>query len=88
MNKVVVDIAGKPVTVGSTVRLLTVRKSILDRLDPKAREKVAEALHQLFSIYEIDEWGGAWIKIVWTELNQTSRSESISLAKDEMKVVA
>jgi hypothetical protein len=41
----------------------------------------------VFEVYEIDEYGTAWVEKSWGEGNGQSRSHHLSLDSDEMEVV-
>ena len=47
-------------------------------LPPEEWECVRSMLGEVFEIYEIDEWGGAWVQY---------QSHSLSLESDEMELV-
>ena len=81
------DRNGTPVTVGTHVRVVSVSASVLSRLpvDEVARVKSMEG--EVFSVYEIDQWGGAWVEKWWREGEGKSESHSLGLASSEMEVV-
>lgn len=77
-----------PIHVGDFIRLLAVRKSVLARLDSKDQVRIAGLIGQTFQVYEIDEWGGAWIKAEWNEKNGRLASHSLMLDSGSMEKVA
>jgi hypothetical protein len=82
-----VDVNGRPVVVGDQVRVVIVRDSMLDRLDPQERARVAGMKGAVLPVYEIDEWGGAWVRLEWKTGEGRSVFHSISLASTEMERV-
>jgi hypothetical protein len=42
---------------------------------------------EVFEVYEIDEYDGAWVEKIWTQEDGAERSHSYSLASHEMEVV-
>jgi hypothetical protein len=76
--KQVLDRNGKPVVVGSRVRVVEVAPFLNRDLPPDEWGCVRSMLGQVFEVYEIDKWGGAWVQY---------QSHSLSLASDEMERV-
>jgi hypothetical protein len=81
------DVNGASVAVGDQVKVISIRGSVLERLDPEERLRVAGMKGAVFPIYEIDEWGGAWVRLEWKTGEGRSMSHSISLASTEMERV-
>jgi hypothetical protein len=81
------DVNGQSVAVGDQVKIISVRDSVLDRLDPVESARVASMKGAVLSVYEIDEWGGAWVRLEWETGEGRSMSHSISLASTEMERV-
>ena len=42
---------------------------------------------EVFEVYEIDEWGGAWVEKWWRAADGTSSSHSLGLGPNQMEVV-
>jgi hypothetical protein len=76
--KQVPDRNGKKVLVGSRVRVVAIAAFLERDLPPEEWECVRSMLGEVFKIYEIDEWGGAWVQY---------QSHSLSLESDEMELV-
>jgi len=76
--KQVRDRNGKKVLVGSRVRVVAIAAFLERDLPPEECECVRSMLGEVFEIYEIDEWGGAWVQY---------QSHSLSLESDEMELV-
>jgi len=76
--KQVADRNGKKVLVGSPVRVVAIAAFLERDLPPEEWECVRSMLGEVFEIYEIDEWGGAWVQY---------QSHSLSLESDEMELV-
>ena len=76
--KQVPDRNGKKVLVDSRVRVVAIAAFLERDLPPEEWECVRSMLGEVFEIYEIDEWGGAWVQY---------QSHSLSLESDEMELV-
>ena len=76
--KQVPDRNRKKVLVGSRVRVVAIAAFLERDLPPEEWECVRSMLGEVFEIYEIDEWGGAWVQY---------QSHSLSLESDEMELV-
>ena len=76
--KQVPDRNGKKVLVGSRVRVVAIAAFLERDLPPEEWECVRSMLGEVFEIYEIDEWVGAWVQY---------QSHSLSLESDEMELV-
>ena len=72
------DCNGKPVLVGSRVRIVAIAAFLERNLPPDEWKCVRSMLGEVFEIYEIDDWGGAWVQY---------QSYSLSLVSDEMELV-
>ncbi len=81
------DIYGTRVLVGSKVRVLKIRQSVLERLSDDEAERVKSMEGEVFEVYEIDEWGGAWIMKWWHPTKSTALSHSLGLRSEEMEVI-
>jgi len=76
--KQVPDRNGKKVLVGSRVRVVAIAAFLERDMPPEEWECVRSMLGEVFEIYEIDEWVGAWVQY---------QSHSLSLESDEMELV-
>lgn len=76
--KQVPDRNGKKVLVGSRVPVVAIAAFLERDLPPEEWECVRSMLGEVFEIYEIDEWVGAWVQY---------QSHSLSLESDEMELV-
>src|SRR5262245_10932680 len=84
-----VDRHGRRVTVGRNVRVLEVTQTLRERLSPKEWAELQTMVGEVFTVYEIDEHGAAWVEKQW--LNKKGRlsfSHSYTLDSHEMEVVA
>ena len=81
------DVNGREVEVGDAVRVLSIRSSVLDRLDADERIRVAGMQGLVLSVYEIDDWGGAWVSKAWATGEGMSATHSLSLSPKEMEKV-
>ena len=75
-------------TVGTVVRVLDIRDSVLARLPEEEAARVKSMKGAVLSVYEIDQWGSAWVKKWWHLGEDQALSHSLALAPSEMEVVA
>jgi hypothetical protein len=86
MEMVARDRAGRPVGVGTRVRLLGIAP-FLKRDLPRDEVRELEAMvGEIFEVYEVDEDGWAWIEKEWRD-GDGLHSHSLGLAPHEMEVV-
>ena len=81
------DKHGAPVLVGSRVRVLDIRPSVIARLAPEEARDVRSMKGEVLEVYEIDEGGSAWVKKWWTPGGGSTYCHSLALAPDEMEQV-
>ena len=87
MDEEAKDINGAPVRVGTRVRVLKISSSVLSQL-PKSEADCARSMEgEVFEVYEIDEWGGAWVEKSWSSGDGTSSPHSLGLGPSQMEVV-
>jgi hypothetical protein len=82
------DRNGLLVQTGTVVRVLQVRPSVLGPLSQEEALRVKSLVGEALSVYEVDEWGSAWVEKWWSEGNGKSASHSLALSPDEMEVVS
>lgn len=70
------------------MRVVCISSSILDHLETPERERVLSMVGEIFEVYEIDEWGGAWVEKWWHESDDEASSHSLCLSPSEMEVTA
>jgi hypothetical protein len=87
-NSQTVDRNGTPVAVGTIVRVLEVPESLLAKLPAEETAEVISMRGAAFSVYEIDQWGSAWVEKWWNVGEEHPFSHSLALAPSEMEVVA
>ena len=81
------DIHGTVVRVGTRVRVLKISPSVLSQL-PQSEAECARSMEgEIFEVYEIDEWGGAWVEKLWRRADGTSSPHSLGLGPAQMEVV-
>ena len=66
--------------------MVSVASSVLDRLEAPERERVLSMVGESFDVYEIDEWGAAWVEKWWNESDDEASSHSLGLHPTEMEV--
>ena len=83
-----IDINGSPVTVGSTVRLLSLSGQWLEDLPVEERSDVMSMVGEIFVVEEIDKYGQPWVRKSWpNEAEGRCHSHSVALEQYEMEVV-
>ena len=81
------DVNGAVVRVGTRVKVLEISASVLSQL-PQSEADCARSMQgEIFEVYEIDEWGGAWVEKWWKDTDGTSASHSLGLGPTQMEVV-
>jgi hypothetical protein len=80
------DRNGHAVAAGTRVRVVSVASSVLDRLEASERERVLSMVGEVFEVYEVDEWGGAWVEKWWHESEDKASSHSLGLQPSEMEI--
>ena len=73
--------------VGTRVRVLKISPSVLSQLPASEAECARSMQGEVFEVYEIDEWGGAWVEKYWRTEDGTSSSHSLGLGPTQMEVV-
>ncbi|KPK19997.1 MAG: hypothetical protein AMJ67_02825 [Betaproteobacteria bacterium SG8_41] len=87
METEVRDINGAAVRVGTRVRVLRISDSVLSQL-PESEAEAARAMEgEVLEVYEIDDWGGAWVEKTLRARDGTSVSHSLGLGPTQMEVV-
>lgn len=82
----ITDFRGRKIHVGSKVRVLSIRPSIIARLSKEQAKEVTSMCGEIFEVYEIDAWGSAWVKKEWKEKGVLT-SHSLALSSIEMECV-
>ena len=82
------DKTGKPVHVGSRVRLLSLSGNWLEELPHEEKQDVLSMIGEVFEVEEIDEYGHPWVRKSWpNEAEGKCHSHSIALEPQEMELV-
>lgn len=82
------DKNGKPVHVGSRVRLLSLSGNWLEELPHEEKNDVLSMIGEIFEVEEIDEYGHPWVRKSWpNEAEGKCHSHSIALEPQEMELV-
>jgi hypothetical protein len=80
------DRNGKPVRVGTHVRVLRISDAVLEQL-PESEAEAARAMEgEVLEVYEIDDWGGAWVQKTQRASDGTTVSHSLGLGPEQMEV--
>ena len=87
MDTEVRDINGVAVRVGTSVRVLKISDSVLSQL-PESEAEAARLMEgEVLEVYEIDDWGGAWVEKSWLDADGRLVSHSLGLGPGQMEVV-
>jgi hypothetical protein len=82
------DKNGKPVRIGSKVRILCLSGNWLDELPSEEKQDVLSMIGEVFVVEEIDEYGHPWVRKSWpNEQEGRCHSHSIALDPHEMELV-
>ncbi len=81
------DVNGTPVYVGSRVRVLKMSPAVITSLSAADAAAVKSMEGGVFEVYEVDEWGGAWVKKSWHAADGRPLSHSLGLGPTQMEVV-
>jgi hypothetical protein len=80
------DRNGRPVDVGTRVRVVRLDSALEQRLPPNEWQDVASMIGHVFEVYEVDEHDAAWVEREWLVADGERMSHSVALAPDEMEV--
>lgn len=80
------DRNGRAVAVGTRVCVVSISSSVLDLVETSERERVLSMVGGIFDVYEVDEWGGAWVEKWWYESDVNASFHSLGLHPSEMEV--
>lgn len=86
MDTEIQDVNGAAVRVGTRVRVLKISDSVLSHLSESEAEATRSMEGEVLEVYEIDEWGAAWVEKTWRAADGTSVSHSLGLGPEQMEV--
>ena len=81
------DHHGRPVVVGTKVRVLKIALSLKANLPSNEWDELQTMVGQVFKVTEVDEYGHPWVEKWWKEADRGSFCHSLALESDEMEVV-
>ena len=87
MDEETQDVNGAAVRMGTRIRVLKISPSVLSQLPPSEADCARSMEGEVFEVYEVDEWGGAWVEKKWRAADGTSSSHSLGLGPKQMVVV-
>lgn len=88
MNSSIPDINGKPVKVGSKVRLLSIPDWLIEEVPEDEAIRLKAMIGKIFIVYEIDKYAGVWVeKIFDGPENGQFSTHSVSLDSDEIELI-
>lgn len=83
----VFDTYGKPVTVGTRVRVLSLPAGVIDMVDAEEVDRVKSMVGEVLEVEEIDEYGCAWVTKWWDVGDDDKDAHGLSLSAENMEVV-
>lgn len=81
------DINGINVKVGSHVKILSLNPDDFSHLEQKGLEEVMSMIGEILKVYEVDQYGQAWVTKEWWYAEDDMMSHSIGLSSNEFEVV-
>ena len=83
----IADFRGHKIRVGSKIRVLSIRSSVIARLSEEQAKEVASMCGEVFEVYEIDAWGSTWVRKEWKQEDALLTSHTLALSSTEMECV-
>ena len=80
------DANGKEVAVGDFVKVLSLNEDDFGHLDEKELSEVMSMVGEHLEIYDIDEYGQAWVTKEWWLSENDVMSHSVGLSPSEMEL--
>ncbi|MEJ2795798.1 hypothetical protein WAE56_20545 [Iodobacter sp. LRB] len=87
-NPTTQDYTGTVVTAGSAVRIMRIPPSIFNAMNAQEKEQIESMLGEIFLVYEVDQYGCAWIEKWWHKDETHASSHSLALEPSDMEVVS
>ena len=81
------DKNGKKVQVGSKVKVTNIDHKFISSLPKEEQSDVASMLNEIFEIYEIDQYGQAWVEKQWVRGEDQIESHSLALSPFDMELI-
>lgn len=81
------DCNGRPVGLGTRVRVLEVAEFLRRDLPPDEWRDLKTMVGEVYEVNEIDEYGVAWVEKWWHHADGGRHSHSLALESHEMEVV-
>jgi hypothetical protein len=86
-DRVASDRLGRPVNVGTKVRVLEVGRALKQGLPLDEWHELETMIGEVFEVFEVDEYGSAWVEKLWRDGDGLSRSQTLALRAHELEVV-
>ena len=80
------DKNGIEVTVDSYVKVLSLDQADFGHLEEKELSEVRSMIGETLQVYEVDEYGQAWVTKEWWLSENDVMSHSVGLSSNEMEV--
>ncbi|USF86410.1 hypothetical protein [Candidatus Endoriftia persephonae] len=79
---------GNLVKVGAFVRVIYIDESIIKTLAVEENEDVKSMQNEVLEVYEINEYGQAWVEKYWDLGNGKTESHSLGLCSHELELAS
>ena len=74
------DRSGRPVRVGSRVRIVALSPEFIESLPAEERAQVSEMVGEVLEVDEIDKFGRAWVTKTWDRGDGTFDGHGLALS--------
>jgi ferritin-like metal-binding protein YciE len=81
------DFKGAKIYVGARVKVISIDQSIMSELTEGEVRDINSMLGEVFEVYEIDEYGQAWVEKWWHLGEGKSYSHSLGLSSSELEFI-
>jgi len=81
-----VDRLGQTVLVGARVRVLEIPEALMRDVPADEQQDLQSMLGEVFAVYEIDDYGTAWVEKSWPADDGGQHSHSLGLDPHEMEL--
>lgn len=69
------------------MRVLSIHPSVLEPLPEGEKSNVLSMLGDCFEVYEVDQYGRAWVEKWWHDTEENAMSHSLALEPAEMELI-
>lgn len=80
------DTHGEKVEIGSYIKIISLDPKDFSYLEKERLSQIMNMIGEVFKVYEIDEYGQAWVEKVWESTEEDYFSDSIGLRRNEFEL--